>query len=296
VYAYGSASAFPTSSYNATNYWVDVLYSPAVASPNDPPVAANDGGLSTAQNTPLQIMAATLLANDSDPNGDAINVTGVSAPTNGTVQFNAQNKTITFTPTSGFNGSAGFNYTISDGRGGTANASVALTVTPPVTSQSLFAASATPATIDVNDTNSVELGMKFTASTSGSVTGVKFYKGAQNTGTHTGSLWTSTGTLLATTTFTNETASGWQTANFASAVPITAGTTYVISYHSGGHYSVSNNYFTAPVTNGPLTAPSSASSGGNGLFAYGTTSAFPSSTFNSSNYWVDVLFNGQLAA
>ena len=46
---------------------------------------------------------------------------------------------------------------------------------------------------------------------SGTVTGVRFYKAAANTGTHIGSLWSATGTQLASATFTNETASGWQT-------------------------------------------------------------------------------------
>ncbi|WP_245279205.1 DUF4082 domain-containing protein [Mesorhizobium loti] len=296
VYAYGSGSAFPTSSYNASNYWVDVIYSPADALPNQPPVAANDSGFTTQQNTALNIAPASLLANDTDPNGDPLTISGVSAPTNGAVAFNAQTNTIIFTPTTGFTGNGGFSYSISDGRGGTASANVALTVTAPATTEHLFAASSTPATVNVNDTSPVELGMKFSASTSGSVTGVSFYKGAQNTGTHTGSLWTSTGTRLATATFTNETSSGWQTANFSSAVPITAGTTYIISYHTSGHYSANNNYFTNTVTTGSLTAPSSASSGGNGVYAYGSASAFPTSSFNSSNYWVDVLFNGQLAA
>jgi len=45
------------------------------------------------------------------------------------------------------------------------------------------------------------------------------------------------------------------------------------------------------VTNGPLTAPASSSSGGNGVYAYGSSSAFPTNTFNASNYWVDVVFN-----
>ena len=52
--------------------------------------------------------------------------------------------------------------------------------------------------------------MKFQSSVPGWVAGVRFYKGAGNNGTHTGSLWTASGTLLATGTFTNETASGWQ--------------------------------------------------------------------------------------
>src|SRR6476659_3474251 len=63
-----------------------------------------------------------------------------------------------------------------------------------------------------------------------SVTGVRFYKGSRNTGTHTGALWTSTGTKLASVNFSGETASGWQQANFSSPINIAANTTYVISY------------------------------------------------------------------
>ena len=51
------------------------------------------------------------------------------------------------------------------------------------------------------------------------------------------SLWTSTGTLLATGTFSDETASGWQELDFSAPVAVTAGTTYVASYYtSTGHY------------------------------------------------------------
>jgi Domain of unknown function (DUF4082)/Bacterial Ig domain len=296
VYAYGTTSAFPTSTFSATNYWVDVLYNQGVTPPNQPPVANNDSGFSTVQNNALQIPTSSVLANDTDPNGDPLTVTGVSLPTNGTVSLDSQNSIITFTPATGYTGPAGFTYAIADGRGGTASANVALSVTAPSTSVSLFAANATPAVLNESDTSPVELGMKFTASANGTISGIRFYKGSQNTGTHTGHLWSSTGTSLGTLTFSNETASGWQTANFSTPISITANTTYVVSYHSSGHYSDNSNYFTAPVTNGPLTAPSSASSGGNGVYRYGTASAFPTSTFNASNYWVDVLFNGQLAA
>jgi hypothetical protein len=294
VYAYGSASAFPTSSFSASNYWVDVLYQPAAQGVDTPPVANPDSGFVTSQGTPLQIAAATLLANDTDADGDPLVITGVSAPTNGTVGFNAQTNIVTFTPAAGYTGAAGFTYAISDGRGGQASAGVSLTVTSP--GVSLFAANATPGTISENDPSAVELGMKFTAATNGAITGIRFYKGPQDTGTHTGTLWTSTGTQLGTLTISNETASGWQTANFATPIQITAGTTYVVGYHSNGFYSADNNYFTSAVTNGPLTAPSSAASGGNGVYAYGSASAFPTNTFNASNYWVDVVFNGQLAA
>ena len=59
---------------------------------------------------------------------------------------------------------------------------------------------------------------------------------------------------------------------------------------ANGEYSADANYFTSARTNGPLTAPSSSASGGNGVYAYGSSNLFPNSTFNASNYWVDVVF------
>ncbi len=293
VYAYGTNSLFPSSTYNASNYWVDVLYQRTTAT-NTVPVAVNDTGYATVQNTALTIAASTLLANDTDADGDALTITGASGAVNGSVNFNSQTNMITFTPTTGYTGTASFTYSLSDGRGGTASATVNLTVTPPSTSTSLFSLSDTPASVS-NDPNAVELGMKFVASVGGTITGMRYYKGAQDTGTHTGSIWSSTGTRLATATFTSESASGWQTVTFAQPLTIAAGTTYVASYHSNGNYVVTANYFSSSRTNGGLTAPSSGTSGGNGVYAYGANSLFPSSTYSASNYWVDVLYQQSTA-
>jgi hypothetical protein len=168
---------------------------------------------------------------------------------------------------------------------------------PSPTTSSLFAATDTLATASVNDPNAVQLGVKFTSSQAGSISGIRFYKGAQNTGTHTGSLWTATGTQLASATFTNETTTGWQQINFVQPVSINANQTYVAAYHTtSGNYAANGNYFSGSRTSGPLTAPSSSSSGGNGVYAYGGAGSFPNQTFNANNYWVDVVFQGQLAA
>ncbi|MGY4594544.1 hypothetical protein ACVWXL_002290 [Bradyrhizobium sp. GM22.5] len=204
---------------------------------------------------------------------------------------------MTFTPTTGYTGPASFTYAISDGRGDTASATASLTVLASSSSTvSLFSSNPTPSVVTASDPHSVELGMKFQASTGGDITGLRFYKGPSNTGTHVADLWSSTGTLLATATFSTETTSGWQQVNFSTPVTITAGTTYIASYHTAGNYSADPNLFANSVTNGPLTAPSSASSGGNGVYAYGTGSLFPTNTFNSTSYGVDVLFRAQLAA
>jgi hypothetical protein len=138
----------------------------------------------------------------------------------------------------------------------------------------------------------VEVGVKFRADRNGQITAIRFYKGSANTGSHWVNLWSSSGTLLATAPSTNETASGWQTVNLPTPVAVTANATYVASYHSAsGRYAVNAGYFnTQGVTNGPLTALQSGVDGGNGVYAYNFNTAFPTNSFNGSNYWVDVVF------
>ena len=61
--------------------------------------------------------------------------------------------------------------------------------------------------------------------------------------------------MLAQATFTNESATGWETVLFATPVAINAGTTYVASYHSdAGHYAIDHGYFNQPYNNGDLQA------------------------------------------
>ena len=90
---------------------------------------------------------------------------------------------------------------------------------------------------------------------------------------------------MATATFTGETTSGWQQVNFSTPVAITAGATYTASYHTTtGHYSVDRSYFNSGLTSGLLKVPVSG-----GVYRYGA-SAFPSLTYQGSNYWVDPVF------
>jgi len=157
---------------------------------------------------------------------------------------------------------------------------------------------AVPKTLDSGNTRSVELGLKFRSSVAGYVTGVRFYKSALNTGTHTGSLWSASGRQLATTTFTGETKSGWQTAQFSKPVSIAANVTYVISYHAPkGHYAENTSYFVASGhTTQKLTALKS-SGGNNGVYKYtAAQSAYPDVSSTSRNYWVDVLFTNKLVS
>jgi large repetitive protein len=91
---------------------------------NDPPVAAGDSAITT-EDTPLRV---PVLSNDRDLDGDPLTVTAATAP-NGTVVINPDG-TITYTPNPDFNGTDSITYTISDGKGGTSTATVAVTVNP----------------------------------------------------------------------------------------------------------------------------------------------------------------------
>jgi Domain of unknown function (DUF4082)/Bacterial Ig domain/Putative Ig domain len=165
----------------------------------------------------------------------------------------------------------------------TPQAGISISVTARST---LLGSTAVPDSETATDMNSVELGVQFSSATAGSVTGVRFWKDSINIGTHTAHLWTSTGKLLASATFANETANGWQEVLFSQPVQITAGTTYVASYHNNQCYSEGEGFFAAPLTNGSLTAPANA-----GVYAYSSSVVFPSNSFNSETYWVDVLFS-----
>ena len=164
---------------------------------------------------------------------------------------------------------------------------------PPTAALTLWPASAVPANLTDPDPTAVELGVKFTSDVNGVIRGIRFYKGPANTGTHTGSLWTTSGQRLRTATFTGETATGWQQVYFASPVAISAGVVYVASYHTdAGRFSFNRDYFAAAgVDRPPLHAPRSSSvSGGNGVYVHGP-SAFPTNTYRANNYWVDVIFS-----
>ena len=148
---------------------------------------------------------------------------------------------------------------------------------------------AVPRQIDAGDASAVTLGTKFTSARDGYISGIRFYKAVANTGIHTGTLFSASGAVIASGVFSNETSSGWQTLQFGSAVPISAGTTYVAAYYSpNGHYSGDSYYFTRMQNAGVLTAPGG-SGVANGVFSDGSN--FPDTTFQQTNYYVDAIFS-----
>lgn len=89
------------------------------------PVAVDDTAAvpENSTNNPINV-----LANDSDADGDPLTITAVSSPAHGTASVAGAN--VNYTPTMNYLGEDTFTYTISDGRGGTATATVHVTVGP----------------------------------------------------------------------------------------------------------------------------------------------------------------------
>jgi hypothetical protein len=293
LYKYG-ATGFPTASLGSANYWVDVVFS-QTSTDTVPPAVTNR---TPAPNATKIATTTTVTATFSEPvQASSISfVLRTSGGSNvaGNVAYDAPSRTATFTPSAQLAFGSGYTATVSGAKDAAGNAMAApvtwsfTTVACPCT---IWPSTATPATANSGDLGPIEVGVKFRSDVDGFITGVRFYKGSGNTGPHIGNLWSAAGALLATATFSNETASGWQQVTFASPVAIVAGQTYVASYHTdSGNYSVNGGYFASEVLSWPLRALSNAQAGGNGLYKYGAT-GFPTASFGSSNYWVDVVFS-----
>jgi Domain of unknown function (DUF4082) len=151
--------------------------------------------------------------------------------------------------------------------------------------QSLFKTSDAPTVQAVaDDAQSVEVGVRFTADRRGTVNAIRFFKGAGNDGTHTAHLWGPDGALLASATFTGESAGGWQSVNLSAPVAVRKGATYTASYTATrGHYPDDENFFGGAYRAGSLTVAARG-----GVYRYG--SGYPTVTWHASNYWVDIVF------
>lgn len=148
----------------------------------------------------------------------------------------------------------------------------------------------TPEEAAVDDPTGVELGLRFTPLIDGYASGVRFAKGPGNSGAHVGSLWSSQGQRLAAVAFGDETASGWQDARFEPAVMLRAGETYVVSYTApAGHYAAAEDAFWYRGRDAdPLRVPGGFGAEAAGVYA--EPGAFPSLSYGSSHYFVDVIF------
>lgn len=177
------------------------------------------------------------------------------------------------------------------------NSTVHVTVNPQICPCNVFSSAEIPTQNLVDEKTPLQLGMKFRSDIDGFVTGARFYKQAGNEGVHTAQLYNTSGQVLAQAQFVNETASGWQQVLFSQAVAVSANTTYIISYHSPNNtYSAVNQFFSTAKISGHLKGLAEGEDGSNGVYAYSPTPAFPTQSYESSNYFVDVVFDTQISS
>jgi VCBS repeat-containing protein len=93
---------------------------------NDPPVAVNDSAAIVRNRSAI----IDVLANDDDVDGGVLQIAGYTQGNSGGVSETGSG-TLSYTPDYGFTGADSFNYTVSDGQGGTNSAAVHLTVVLP---------------------------------------------------------------------------------------------------------------------------------------------------------------------
>lgn len=289
MYAYGSD--FPNTASTAS-YLVDLVFAQA-----SPPLTVTDQVPAPgASSIPTDVKPSITFSTGINP-GATFTLTANGSSVAGSAALSADARTITFTPSAALPASTAITANVSSvstPQGQTLPpTSWQFTTASAAVQQSTIFGSLTPQVLASSDTKSVELGTAFTVSQGGSVTGIRFYKGTGNTGTHVGSLWNSAGTRLAQVTFTNETATGWQTATLATPVALSTGQTYVVSYRApNGRYSYTQGFFNQTWTSGVFTA----SGPNNGRYRYGSGGVMPASSFAATNYFVDVVYSSAAPA
>jgi hypothetical protein len=128
--------------------------------------------------------------------------------------------------------------------------------------------------------------MKFQSSSAGQIVGIRYYRAPNESGAHTGTIWSTAGSILAQASFANETSSGWQMALLSAPLSIQANTVYIVSVNVNGYYVDALGGLASSVINGPL---SSVADGANGVFNI-VGGSFPDQSYQNSNYFRDIVF------
>ena len=288
MFAYNNQ--FPGDSFKQTNYYVDAIWSSTDTTPLSVTATSPPSG-STSVSTGSNVTATYSRAvTGSSASFVVLDPTNASVP--GTTSYDSASKTATFVPNQPF--ATGTTYTVTTTADPASGAGLAAPVQWSFTSAkapaapgecpcTLFDDGDGPTNSPESETSSVQLGVAFTSTTAGTITGIRFYKAAANSGTHAVTLWTSGGAQLATATATSESTEGWQEVTFASPIAISANTTYIASYIApNGRYSAKGGGLSAKITRSPLSTVASG-----GRYTYGTGA--PTSVSNT-NYFVDPVF------
>ncbi|MDP4251923.1 MAG: DUF4082 domain-containing protein [Bacteroidota bacterium] len=150
----------------------------------------------------------------------------------------------------------------------------------------------------LNDGQPLTLGVKFKANNDGYISAIRFYKAKNEVAQYTVGLWSTDVNdpqpLQGTATFSSTADTGWVEVPFVNPVQISANKVYIASYFSpNGWYSDTNSGLADSIVNGPLTALADndpEGDGVNGVYDYSTALFYPTSSYQATNYWVDVKY------
>jgi hypothetical protein len=290
---------FPTNSYNNSDYSVDVQFIPG-----GDPLPVNVASTSPAAGYNGATLTTTVRATFTrDVQASAVNastftLTGPGGtPVAATVSYDAGTKTATLTPSAPLTGATQYTARLDGSIGSSDGETLGTAYTWSFGTDGcpcqLFADSTAPQyggnpTYDgrwqQQQPWTYELGVKVTVDRDAEITAIRYYREPGETGTHVGRVWSSTGTLIASVTFGSETASGWQTQALPTPLGISADTTYVISVNRNDYYGFTPAGLMTSVSSGPLHTVV----GSNGVYGL-AAGDFPSFSYNSSNYFTDVV-------
>ncbi len=210
VFAYSATSTFPTGSYQATDYGVDVLFNPAVVA-----AAATAPGAPTGVSaSPATSQALVSWTAPSSNGGSPLTGYTITATPSGRVA-RRRSRSTRGSATSAIGQRADERDELHVHGRGDQRASAPgrrRRARPRRSRRRTRSSTSRPRRRSIPGMRPRSTSASSSPpSQNGTVTGIRFYKAAANTGTHVGSLWERSGKLLAQGTFTNETASGWQT-------------------------------------------------------------------------------------
>jgi hypothetical protein len=269
------------------------------ATPPPPPTVTSTSPAAGASAVARDTSVTATFSRSLDPTtvtSSSFTLTGPAGAVSATVSYNDATRTATLTPSSQLAGGANFTATVTTA----VKANDGTPLANPVSWG--FSTAVCPCTLFSNVTQpasqqnptadgrtgpgpfTLELGVKITVDQSTTLTALRFYKSVGETGTHVGRIWSSTGTLITSVTFANETASGWQQQALASPLTLSTGTTYVVSVNANAYFVTTRSGLQTSVVSGPLRT---VADGANGVYAL-SGGTFPTQTYSSSNYFVDV--------
>lgn len=309
-------SAYPTSSFGAANYWVDVAFSGA---PNaDPPVATSTVPASNATSVNIgETVSATFDIHMLESSFTTSTFSVKDASNNavaGTVGYNVTTKTASFTPVSPLALNTTYTATLEGGSGTVIRSLDNIALATDYTWS--FTTSATdpcpcslkdkinPAGSTTFTPGSRELGLKIVPQANGYITAVRFYKPVISTQTsHNVTIWNSSGASLATATSANESEYGWQEVKLGTPLAVTKGQLLIVSYSMTSAYQGTAGVLASDITANSLiayatgNALNTATGSGNGNSVFTTTpGSYPATSGGGDYYWIDAVFSVDAAA